>query len=73
MPAARKTPAAKSAAQLTTNPAPRRRGRPPKTESPIGAEPMLSRVTILQHAIELTKKMPLDQISMVQLAKDFEG
>lgn len=32
---------------------------------------MLSRVAILQHAIELTKTMPLDQISMVQLAKDF--
>jgi len=32
---------------------------------------MLSRVTILQHAIEMTKTVPLDQISMVQLAKDF--
>ncbi|WP_455155308.1 TetR/AcrR family transcriptional regulator [Cupriavidus campinensis] len=71
MPAPRKTPAAKSATEPPTNPVARRRGRPPKTESPIGAEPMLSRVTILQHAIELTKKMPLDQISMVQLAKDF--
>ncbi|WP_454763615.1 TetR/AcrR family transcriptional regulator [Cupriavidus campinensis] len=32
---------------------------------------MLSRTTILQHAIQLTKSTPLDQISMVQLAKDF--
>ncbi|MGT2509394.1 TetR/AcrR family transcriptional regulator [Cupriavidus basilensis] len=32
---------------------------------------MLSRTTILQHAIQLTKSMSLDQISMVQLAKDF--
>jgi AcrR family transcriptional regulator len=71
MPAARKSPAAKAAAQQPPSPAPRRRGRPPKTESPIGAEPMLSRTTILQHAIELTKTIPLDQISMVQLAKDF--
>lgn len=72
MPAARKSPAVKAtAAPQSSTPAPRRRGRPPKTESPIGAEPMLSRVTILQHAIELTKTMPLDQISMVQLAKDF--
>lgn len=72
MPAARKSPAVKSAAAAQpSTPAPRRRGRPPKTESPIGGEPMLSRVAILQHAIKLTKTMPLDQISMVQLAKDF--
>lgn len=71
MPAARKSPAAKAAAPQSSSPVPRRRGRPPKTESPIGAEPMLSRTTILQHAIELTKTTPLDQISMVQLAKDF--
>jgi len=32
---------------------------------------MLSRATILQHAIALTKTTPLDEISMVQLAKDF--
>ncbi|MFJ4292204.1 TetR/AcrR family transcriptional regulator [Cupriavidus sp. NPDC089707] len=73
MPAARKSPAAasKTPASPTAPSAPRRRGRPPKTDSPIGAEPMLSRVAILQHAIRLTKSVPLDQISMVQLAKDF--
>ncbi|EYS86843.1 TetR family transcriptional regulator [Cupriavidus sp. SK-4] len=70
MPAARKSPAAASKTPPTPT-APRRRGRPPKTDSPIGAEPMLSRVAILQHAIKLTKSVPLDQISMVQLAKDF--
>ncbi|RDK08217.1 TetR/AcrR family transcriptional regulator [Cupriavidus lacunae] len=73
MPAARKSPAAASKTPTTpaTPSAPRRRGRPPKSDSPIGAEPMLSRVAILQHAITLTKSVPLDQISMVQLAKDF--
>lgn len=73
MPAARKSPAvaSKTAASSATPTVPRRRGRPPKTDSPIGAEPMLSRVAILQHAIRLTKTVPLDQISMVQLAKDF--
>ncbi|MDR0216006.1 MAG: TetR/AcrR family transcriptional regulator C-terminal domain-containing protein [Comamonas sp.] len=50
---------------------PRRRGRPPKTDSAIGTESMLSRDVILQHAIKLSKSVPLDQISMVQLAKDF--
>lgn len=58
----------KAAAQV---PVPRRRGRPPKVESPITAEPMLSRWAILQRAIDLAKSMPLDQISMVQLARDF--
>ncbi|GAB7548118.1 TetR/AcrR family transcriptional regulator [Cupriavidus sp. D39] len=66
-------PAAKKIATVAESPpaTPRRRGRPPKTDSPIGAEATLSRFAILQRAIELTKTMPLDQISMVQLAKDF--
>lgn len=71
MPAARKSPAVKAIPTPSAGTVPRRRGRPPKAASPIGAEPMISRVAILQHAIELTKTMPLDQISMVQLAKDF--
>jgi AcrR family transcriptional regulator len=71
MPAAPKSPAVKAAAPQPTSPAPRRRGRPPRTESPIGNEPTLSRTTILQHAIGLAKTTPLDEISMVQLAKDF--
>ena len=50
---------------------PRGRGRPPKQASPIHAEADVSRDTILRHAIALTKTTPLDQISMVQLAKDF--
>lgn len=49
----------------------RRRGRPPKVESPINAEAAVSRARILEHAIEMAKSTPLDQISMVQLAKDF--
>lgn len=49
----------------------RRRGRPLKVESPINDEATVSRATILQHAIGLTKHTPLDEISMVQLAKDF--
>lgn len=58
-------------ANRATPATPRRRGRPPKVESPIHAEPTVSREAILQHAIQLTKTTPLDQISMVQLAKDF--
>nr|MBF0685598.1 TetR/AcrR family transcriptional regulator C-terminal domain-containing protein [Pseudomonas sp.] len=50
---------------------PRRRGRPPKADSPIDAEANLSRAAIMRHAIKLTKSIPVDQISMVQLAKDF--
>lgn len=50
---------------------PRRRGRPPKVDSPIDAEANLSRVAIIQHAIKLSKSVPIDQISMVQIAKDF--
>src|SRR5690606_14579765 len=42
-----------------------------KQASPIHAEADVSRETILRHAIELTKTTPLDQISMVQLARDF--
>jgi len=49
----------------------RRRGRPPRVESPINGEANLSRTTILSRAIELARETPLDQISMVQLAKDF--
>lgn len=50
---------------------PRRRGRPPRIDSPIGAEPEISRIAIVQHALELTKVMPLEEISMVRIAKDF--
>lgn len=50
---------------------PRRRGRPPKVESPIHSEATLTRAAILDRAIALSKQIPLDEISMVQLAKDF--
>lgn len=50
---------------------PRRRGRPPKAAAPIGAESMLSRNVIIERASEMAKTMPLDQVSMVQLAKEF--
>jgi AcrR family transcriptional regulator len=50
---------------------PRRRGRPPKTAAPIGAEAMLSRNVIIERASEMAKTIALDQVSMVQLAKEF--
>jgi AcrR family transcriptional regulator len=56
---------------MEPEPAPRRRGRPPRVESPIGAEPMLSRNVLIDRAAEMAKRMSLDQISMVQLAKEF--
>lgn len=61
----------RSTVQKTTAEVPRKRGRPPRVESPINGEANLSRATILSRAIELARKTPLDQISMVQLAKDF--
>ncbi len=64
MPAAKKAPASSDA------PA-RRRGRPPRVDSPIHDEAGLTRAAILDRAIELSKQVPLDQISMVQLAKEF--
>ena len=56
---------------LQTETTPRRRGRPPRVESPIGAEPLLSRNVLIDRAAEMAKRMSLDQISMVQLAKEF--
>ncbi|MEX3950759.1 TetR/AcrR family transcriptional regulator [Paraburkholderia sp. EG287B] len=50
---------------------PRRRGRPPKSAAPIGAESLLSRNVIIERASEMAKTLPLDQVSMVQLAKEF--
>jgi len=50
---------------------PRKPGRPPRVHSPINGEANLSRTTILSRAIDLARQTPLDQISMVQLAKDF--
>ncbi|WP_088155200.1 TetR/AcrR family transcriptional regulator [Achromobacter xylosoxidans] len=51
--------------------APRKRGRPPRVESPINGEATLSRATIIERAIALARETSLDQISMVQLARDF--
>ncbi|MFM0187105.1 TetR/AcrR family transcriptional regulator C-terminal domain-containing protein [Paraburkholderia nemoris] len=56
---------------MQTETTPRRRGRPPRVESPIGAEPLLSRNVLIDRAAEMAKRMSLDQISMVQLAKEF--
>lgn len=64
-------PAARQDSPAATPAVPRRRGRPPKTDAAIGTESTLSRDVILQHAIGLSKTVPLDEISMVQLAKDF--
>ncbi len=51
--------------------APRKRGRPPRVESPINGEATLSRATIIERAIALARETSLEQISMVQLARDF--
>ncbi|MFY3551224.1 TetR/AcrR family transcriptional regulator [Achromobacter insolitus] len=63
MPATKK-PAASDAA-------PRKRGRPPRVESPINDQATLSRATIIERAIALARETSLEQISMVQLARDF--
>lgn len=65
------TAASKKAEQVTIETTPRRRGRPPKTASAIGAEPILSRNVIIDRATQMAREMPLDQVSMVQLAKEF--
>nr|WP_315847119.1 TetR/AcrR family transcriptional regulator C-terminal domain-containing protein [uncultured Achromobacter sp.] len=63
MPAIKRPPASEAA--------PRKRGRPPRVESPINDQATLSRATIIARAISLARETSLDQISMVQLAKDF--
>ncbi|WP_109479424.1 TetR/AcrR family transcriptional regulator [Paraburkholderia sp. C35] len=65
------TAASRKTDEVIAEAAPRRRGRPPKTASAIGAEPILSRNVIIDRASEMTRTMPLDQVSMVQLAKEF--
>lgn len=51
--------------------APRRRGRPPKREGDSrGAQPEVSRDLIIEHAVQLSRTLSLDDISIVQLAKD---
>ncbi|MES2260372.1 MAG: TetR/AcrR family transcriptional regulator C-terminal domain-containing protein [Pseudomonadota bacterium] len=51
--------------------APRRRGRPPKREGGAGAEQAeLSRDVIIEHAVRLSREVSLDDISIVQVAKD---
>lgn len=51
--------------------APRRRGRPPKRDVGEGGEqPELSRDVIIDHAARLAREVSLDDISIVQLAKD---
>jgi AcrR family transcriptional regulator len=60
--------------QTQTEPAaetPRRRGRPPKREcGPDGEHAELSRNLIIEHAVRLSREVSLDDISIVQLAKD---
>lgn len=65
-----KTPTRKPAASPKATP-PRKRGRPPKVEAPLGTAPLLSRNALIDHAAAMTRHTPLDQISMVQIAKDF--
>ncbi|MDQ1760268.1 TetR family transcriptional regulator [Achromobacter xylosoxidans] len=60
-----------TAKKPATDAAPRKRGRPPRVESPINGEATLSRAAIIERAIALARETSLDQISMVQLARDF--
>jgi len=64
--------AAASRPVLDTAQTPRRRGRPPKAvqEHPIDA-PLISRVQIIERAVQLTKVEPLEELSIVGLARDF--
>lgn len=50
----------------------RPRGRPPKNATPIGNEAALTREAIIEKAISLSKIVPLADISMVQLAREFD-
>jgi AcrR family transcriptional regulator len=51
---------------------PRRRGRPSKAEANGGAvTPMISREAILDRAVEITMVEPLNDLSIVGLARDF--
>jgi len=68
---ATKTTRTQTPSPASQTPAPRRRGRPPKVESPIHSEAELTRAAIIERAIALSKQIPLDQISMVQLAREF--
>lgn len=52
--------------------APRPRGRPPKAESAIGTKADLTRDAIIDKALLLTKESPLSDVSMVQLAREFD-
>lgn len=64
------TAASKKTDEVIAETAPRRRGRPPKAASAIGAEPILSRNVIIDRASEMARTMPLDQVSTVQIAKE---
>ncbi|WP_321796148.1 TetR/AcrR family transcriptional regulator [Caballeronia sp. J97] len=64
------TAASKKTDKVIAETAPRRRGRPPKAASAIGAEPILSRNVIIDRATDMARTMPLDQVSMVQIAKE---
>lgn len=52
--------------------APRRRGRPPKAVQENAADtPLISRSQIIERAVQLTKVEPLEELSIVGLARDF--
>jgi AcrR family transcriptional regulator len=63
---------AKQAAVQTVEDSPRPRGRPRKTDSAIGSAADLTKSAIIDKAIALAKQMPLSDISMVQLAREFD-
>ncbi|RJF95487.1 TetR/AcrR family transcriptional regulator [Noviherbaspirillum saxi] len=63
---------AKQATVQTVEESPRPRGRPRKTDSAIGSEAELTKSAIIDKAIALARQMPLSDISMVQLAREFD-
>ena len=63
---------AKAVAAPVTETVSRPRGRPPKSASAINDAAELTRGAIIEKAIAIAKTMPLADISMVQLAREFD-
>ncbi|OZI71985.1 TetR/AcrR family transcriptional regulator [Bordetella genomosp. 12] len=65
-------PVTASASRATASEAPRRRGRPPKVaQESLADTPLISRAQIIERAVQLTKVEPLEELSIVGLARDF--
>ena len=62
-----------TAAKTKTKTKTKRRGRPSKKATPRGASaPELSSKVILQRALRLAKTIPLEEVSIVRLSKEFD-